>query len=370
LKIIQELNKVYDPFEFLRNYGITVRHYKDRIVLNYDQIESHSHRFVDFVKECRGLILSWPDYNILCRSFDRFFNYKEDPKSRKFHIENSIIMEKIDGSMVNVYHDGNSWQAATRSMAFAEGETKLPDYTFRDLFNTAIGIKDINEAFKEFDKHYTYILELVSPITRVVKPYPTTNLYALAMREKYTGQWMKTINAIKYITLRNPLILKPKIYSFDSEEAIMESFTSMDAFDEGYVCLIEYEDGSVWRVKVKNPSYLAIAHLRENGGLSEKSICKLVYTNDYDEYLTMFPEDKEFFNPYITAFNKMLKELNFLYDKHKDITNQKDFALKIKHSPCCGILFNLRKGRTLKEIFERMSVSSKVDLLRKYKKEK
>jgi len=371
LRIVKELEKIYDPFEFLKSYGIKFMLYEDRMVLNYDQIDSHSHRHIDFVKECRGLILEWPSYNVLCRSFDRFFNYGEDPRSNKFNIGKSICMEKIDGSLLNVYHDGKEWQCATRGMAFAEGETRHPEYTFRKIFMEAINSTNLNETFKDFNKDFTYIFEVVSSITRVVKLYPGINTYALAIRNKYDGSWIPTVEAIDYITSAIPTVLKPSIHTFENLDSIMENFKDLPAFDEGYVCMIEDDETkSVWRVKVKNPSYLAIAHIRQDGNLSEKSIVKLVFTNDHEEYLSMFPEDRKFFNPYIGAFNRMMKEVDNLYSRVEHIIDQKEYALKVKNHGCCGILFMMKKGKTLSEIFDRMTVNGKVEIVKKYMKEK
>lgn len=56
-------------------FGIVVTRYEDRVVLNYSQIKSpKQHPVCD---ECRALILSYPDFFILSRSFDRFYNYEQ-----------------------------------------------------------------------------------------------------------------------------------------------------------------------------------------------------------------------------------------------------------------------------------------------------
>ncbi len=59
------------------NYGIIVKEYENEpvIVLNYSQIDSPKNDPI--TNECRGLILSSDFKTVLCRSFDRFFNYQE-----------------------------------------------------------------------------------------------------------------------------------------------------------------------------------------------------------------------------------------------------------------------------------------------------
>ena len=82
--------------EKLKNeFGIVVKEYPDLYVLNYDQIESP--KLNDIVRECRGLILD-KDYNIVSRSFDRFFNYGENETGKDIDITKCSVYDKIDGS--------------------------------------------------------------------------------------------------------------------------------------------------------------------------------------------------------------------------------------------------------------------------------
>jgi len=111
--------------------SIDVKVYDDRLALNYNQKDSPKHHPIADL--CRGLIVSLPDYKILCRSFDRFYNWHEDPLSDQFDITQAFCYKKVDGSLLNVYHY-KQWEAATRKMAFAEG---VPPYggnvSFRQL---------------------------------------------------------------------------------------------------------------------------------------------------------------------------------------------------------------------------------------------
>ena len=58
-----------------KQFGVIVTRYDDRIVLNYSHIESPKQHYI--CDECRGLILSYLDYKVLCRPFDRFYNLHE-----------------------------------------------------------------------------------------------------------------------------------------------------------------------------------------------------------------------------------------------------------------------------------------------------
>jgi len=65
-------------------FKIKVNDYPDRVVLNYDQIESP--KFNPIVDECRGLILWKKGFDIAARSYTRFWNVGEDPKTNEFPI--------------------------------------------------------------------------------------------------------------------------------------------------------------------------------------------------------------------------------------------------------------------------------------------
>ena len=48
-----------------KNFDIIVKKYDDRVVLNYSV---KSAKFNRIIEECRGLVLSLPNYEVLCRS--------------------------------------------------------------------------------------------------------------------------------------------------------------------------------------------------------------------------------------------------------------------------------------------------------------
>ena len=58
-----------------QEFSIIVKEAGDLLVLNYNQIESPKTHPI--VIECRSLILD-KQYNVVSRSFDRFFNLQED----------------------------------------------------------------------------------------------------------------------------------------------------------------------------------------------------------------------------------------------------------------------------------------------------
>jgi len=360
---VQDYLKDHIYRDLTTEFGITVSgQYDDRVVLNYHQIDSYKHRFNPIVMECRGLILSKEDNRVLCRSFDRFWNYGEDPKSDDFDITKASVDDKIDGSLCNVYHDGARWCVSTRKMAFAEGPVPNKKNTYADIFEEAIG-DDVDNAFKEISKDLVTIFEMVSPETRVVTPYPEKQVYLLDVRNRDTGIFLGNESTYYWNISKKAKWLYPKKHEFGTWKECVRASQDLPAMEEGYVARI-----GDWRIKIKNPAYLAIAHLRENGAITEKRVVKLVFMNDQWEYLVHFPEDKPEFDPWTEAYHDMIQDVTISWAKFGGIEDQKEFALAIADSPAKGALFAMRKGRKLTDILEGFTDNYKINLLKGYKK--
>ena len=137
--------------------------------------------------------------------------------------------------------------------------------------------------------------------------------------------------------------------------------------DEGYVAVT---DGD-WRIKIKNPAYLAISNLRMNGLINEKRIILLVLMNDQDEYLGYFPEDQKEFDPYTEAYETMILDIDKHWVAYKDLEDQKEFAMAIKDCPAKNILFGMRnKQQKIHDVIDNMTDSAKVRLIKGYVKER
>ena len=323
---IEDLEKIYD---------IGTKIYDDRVILKY-RVNSKP-KFHPIVLECRGLILSLPDYKVMARGFDRFFNYGEGDDKDTFNWDNCIVFNKLDGSLIKVYHDGCKWCTSTNGTAFAEGETPMGK-TFHDLFIDAIGT-DLEHGFEFCSKHHTYIFELTSPENRIVTRYSKTSCTLLAVRNNNTGLYVD-YNQIgvetEFQMQTNGLV---QSYNINTPEDIIKFVEDRDQMDEGVVC---YDNVTQKRIKIKNSAYVAIHHLRGNE-VTRKSLVALCLKGETEEYLTYFPEDFDLIEPYIKTFEKLKTDITETYNKYKDIEDQKEFALKVKDLSFSSFLFSLRK---------------------------
>lgn len=364
---IQKYLMAHSLEELKASYGVEVKEYDDCVILSYSQIDSPKEEML--VRECRGLILSKDYKRILCKSFTRFFNYGECQKSQEgFSFDTSIVYEKVDGSIIRFWNDGVKWNIASRGMAYAEGLTSTAIHTFDECVKMCFKEGEWEKFCSYLNPNFTYVFEFVSPENRVVKSYGKEyNLYYLACFDNRTGEEERRSEVVGEVmdiivdTFEN--IKYPKTYILSNYQEIVDFMSSLDAMDEGFVL---YDRKSGIRVKIKNPSYLAIASKRMNGGLTENAIISMVYANEVDEYLTYFSKDASLIKPYEDAYTAMMVDIMIVWADIKGIEDRKDFALIAKNYPFSGVLFGMKDGKDLNGLIARMSDSSKKSMLLKF----
>jgi hypothetical protein len=345
-------------------FGIKVRDYPDcsLAVLNYNQIDSP--KYHPIVRECRGLIIDYEQRIPVARSFPRFFNlneWVEDP----FDFDNiKTIEEKADGSLIIVYWWENSWNIATRGTAF--GEANLITGTvkdFRSLFIQTVGM-NINEFMSNMSTEYSYSFELCTLYNQVVKLHTEPKVYLTGAFNVKTGEELDDFHLTYCAGMLG--VLRPQIYSFPEFEVnkLLESFADMHPTDEGYVLKDIYGN----RLKVKNPAYVDLHHIKGEGILTSKRICKIVFRGETDEVVSYFPDYRELIMPYQDAYDTMIKEIDDVWESTGPDMDQKDFAMKVKDLPYSSILFSMKKGLTKEEAMSRITDSAKVSILEQIKR--
>lgn len=350
--------------------GIKVKEYPehDLYVFNYCQIESPKTHPV--VMECRGLILK-NDFTPVCRPFDRFFNHSEALNvTENFDISSSIVYEKLDGSLVKLYFYDDQWRVATRGTAFAESENYTGE-SFESLIVKAFGcdsIDQLDETLKMvlLPRHCTFIFEYTSPNNRVVTPYKEDKMYLLGIRHNITGNEFKSSNLcwaheMQRVGLN---VTKPKTFQFSSEEEMKQFVNSLDGLQEGVVA---HDTKNDIRVKMKADQYVAVHRLRGDNIPTPKRIMGLVVTNETEEYLAYFPEERERFAPYMDKWAELHVVIDFIYQTHMNLSSQKEFALAIKDCLFAFILFQARaKQQDPIHVLNLTDTNKKVKLLSTY----
>ena len=334
----------------------------DLVMLNYNQIDSPKTN--EIVKECRSLIID-KDLNIVSRSFDRFFNLGEnnteivDWTKVKFY-------EKIDGSLIKIYNHNNTWHISTKGTLFGDSNVGAYDLTFKEMVLNGLGFtKEYdfqNYCNDNFYNTYTYICEVTGFENRVVKHYHETKVWLLAVRENCTGDYIPFHASFENSYAGN-IFEYPKEYNFSNNTECQKIVNDLKNLDEGFV---GYVNDSPF-VKIKSPVYVAIHHIK-GAGLTPKRIAELVLTNEYEEYLSYFPEDKKYIEDYIDAHDSMFFVMKTVYDLRKNIESQKEFSLMIKDYNFSAVLFCARKFNIdVFEAFDKQSESFKIKTLLNFK---
>lgn len=327
----------------LSDLGIAVKDYDDRIHLNYRQIAEN--RFNPIVERCRGLILSKPRYEPMCVPLMRFYNAGEDPHTDSFDWANAEIEEKLDGTLVNLYHACDDWFPATRGTSFAEGNVGSNSETFFDLFWKAMPyIVPFDDALSGWETH-TFVFELTGPTNRIVRRYDRHRLSLLAVVQNWSGRELKSDEVDDLAIALG--VHRPNTYRSASDlEAAKQIAADMpDDLDEGVIAKV-WTGESYWRLKIKNAAYLEWARVRGNGQINPLTAIRMVLDASAIEYLLEFPEDEgQFLLP--KNFIATLKEQIAKFSQHVewDTPDQKAFALRVKDHPCAAYFFSRRNGR-------------------------
>jgi hypothetical protein len=351
---IQKYIREHGFDEAVRIFQLKTREYENKILVKYDQLVSPTLMANIEVQECRGLILEKGTWNVMSLAFTKFFN-SEEGNAAKIDWDTAHVLEKLDGTMIQVYWDwhANKWFAATTGTAEGEGEVNNKNgTTFNDLFwNTVNNKYTFNECL--LNKDFVYVFELTTPYNIVVKPHGESSATLLTVRNRETlvelsGKALE----MAAVSLDIPLV---KSFDINAKNVghLLKTFEGMPWSEEGYVV----RDGNDNRVKVKNPAYVAVHHLK--GKTAEHNIIIIVKSNEIEEFASTFPERKDELLKLKENYDKLTVKLNDVWvelsaRKPKNITKEekKRYAMKVfevcnttELKPFTGLYFGLAEGK-------------------------
>jgi hypothetical protein len=328
---IQKYLRTHGLEKTIKEFSLKTREYEHKILLKYDQLVSPTLMALPEMQDCRGIILEKGTWNVMSLAFRKFFN-SEEGNAAKIDWNTAKVLEKLDGTMIQVYWDwhANKWFAATTGTAEGEGEVNNKNgTTFNDLFWDTLNNKyTFNECL--LNKDYIYVFELTTPYNIVVKPHGESSATLLTVRDRETLVELSG----KDLEMAAISIGVPLVKSFDINASnvghLLKTFEGMPWSEEGYVV----RDGNDNRVKVKNPAYVAVHHLK--GKTAEHNILTIVKTNEIEEFAATFPERTEELNRLKEGYDGLIAKLNGVWSelqshRPKNITKeeQKKFAAAV-----------------------------------------
>lgn len=339
------------PEDLKTKYGVNAkRHgkYPNLVLFKYDQIDSPSGN--SLVNECRGVILDEKsNWEVVSRGFNRFYNFG-DGAAAKIDWSTARVQEKIDGSLMMMYHYDGAWHVASSGTPDASGNVNGDcGKTFAELFWETFN--GMGYTLPVFGEDVTYIFELTTPYNRVVIPHTENKLTLLGGRNRITQQELNAEFFKHFKVVRE--------FPLNSIEGILDSFKVINGLrQEGYVVV----DAKFNRIKVKHPQYVAMHHIKD--GMSTKRLVEIIRSNENTEFLTYFPEYTKEFNELLVKFNSMINEIETMFEANKHLTSQKDFAMQVKDRRASGVYFQMRKsGQTARQIIAAASIDTVVGWL-------
>ena len=351
-------NNPDDWEEKLNSRLIRTTHNGNRVCFKY----AYDADFSDpLVCEARGIIIDIAELKVVCRPFDKFFNVQEQ-YAAKIDWSTARVLEKIDGSLIKLYWYNGEWVFATSSTCDAS-EAPIAGYrgpTYRDVISKADNYEKI--PFDDLNKEYTYLFELVSPMTQVVIRYDMTTLYYLAARNNLTGE--ETDSGFETFRKPRSFLLKT-LYDCMKAAAELNPDPESDLTDEGFVVV----DKEHMRIKIKSPAYFALHRASANKLFTAKRMIELFCQDmDFAKLIQDFPKEARIIKYYDWQFeevrykvDKMAEYARALYEEYDH--DRRAVASVIKESPLAWAGFAAIGNEKTAEELLRMMTPTKLEQL-------
>jgi len=315
-------------------YHIHIKRKDGYILFKYTQrgLDCTSDFSIELVRECRGIILDEADnYTPVCVPFFKFANYGESYVD-DIDWSSAQVVEKIDGSLIKVWHHNGKWRVSTNGNINAGDAIVGSDgSSYLDVFEDAR--KKSKLDYGVLEPQYTYLFELISPKTQVVIPHMETKLYHIGTRNNSTLQEVDICIGVE----------KPKMHTLTSIEKVVETTEGLNQYHEGFVVV----DKFFRRIKVKSPLYVKL-HYTLGNCTTDKNIIEIIRSGEVDEVLNYFPE-------HAPIFAEMRRKLEkFIVDNEGEIetikaagySRRKELADHVTKAVCPGCIFSVLDGKS------------------------
>ena len=331
--LVLEYLKTHTLAQLKEEHAVNHRFSADgrKVSLNYDTIACKPGNRL--AEECRGIVLGVRpsrEFSLLCWPLSRFYNYG-DPSAAKVDWSDPDlrVWEKLDGTMIAVYHDGEKWCAATRAVPEADvpihgDHLDIGNMTFAELFwQTMASLPKPWPSLRPdsdfVNTDLTLVFELTSPFNRVVVEYQAPGVTLLATRDRVTGEEID-------IGRRLCLWPRPKVYPLKDAAAVSAFVSASDPLAlEGAVVV----DSKFRRVKMKSAAWAALSSGRAAVLASRRAALEAVLLGKIDDVLPLLDKrTSEKLTKMQTAFAAFCATVDRRFAVWNDVAsgNRKTFA--------------------------------------------
>ncbi len=255
------------------------------------------------VMASRGLVLN-KQGQVVGRPFIKFFNVEEKEaalsmKDIEKEIKQVKIYEKLDGSMIVLFWDGQEWDTATRGSFSSKQATKAKEM--------------LQKKYKDevLDKSLTYVLEVIYPKNKIVVDYKDRQeLVLLGAIDTASGKELD-VESVK------TSFAKPQSIQLESFDQFVKLMKEPWNNREGYVVVLGDK-----RVKVKYAQYKDVHACVFD--VSRHKIWEFLFQGKgLDEWLKDVPDEAKPFidqqkNELEALYKKTLEEATLIATQHTD----------------------------------------------------
>ena len=293
-------------------------------LLNYTPRTQYQQKWCKELVHARGLVVG-EDGKIFARPIPKFFNHYEINDLEKLQDDEYEVFEKMDGSLVIMFHYENHPIFCTRGSFISEQSAKA-----HEIFRAKYKHISIN-------KECTYCFEVIYPENKIVVNYEDVeDLFLISITHTSSGKEIN-IDATGFKTVNK--VDKTSIHAFLSgfEEANME----------GYV--VKYTKGlsNSMRVKYKFNTYVEKHKGKDITAKQIKDSLKKMKPIDLD----VIPDEcYEEVRTIIAEFEDQFKRKEkTIIDEYREIRSQnissRDVIEAIKQSEHSSILFAIHRKK-------------------------
>ena len=240
------------------------------------------------------------------------------------------VEDYVEGTMVNMFHNGDTWEISTRSsvggrVAFftMDGSPQSKaESTFRWMFLDAVQHRemmsedsaDLLTCLDDFPKSYSFSFVLQHPKNRIVVPFTSPQVFLVKVYD-IVGNVATQVEIDDDVKAKMPSwMLYPMALSSDLEG--MEKYLSGGDADYKVVgtMISGYDaDGNHMRAKYRNVTYETVRKLRGNQPKLQYRYLMLRQDQKVKDYLRYYPEHKSLFSEYRDMVHKFTHELHTRY---------------------------------------------------------
>lgn len=306
----------------------------DLTIYTYTPACQYGKKWDNYTRKCRGMILD-KEGNVVCKTFDKFFNLNEMPETILEDLPKSgeILYEKLDGSLLQMFYHHPRWRVSTKGSF----DNIYTEYAKRLLHNHR----------HIFPANWNIAFEIVLPIALDTMPRAVPHdpgLYFLAAFDKFSGK------EIEFSRARQMWDGKAarRFENLSLRQAI--DLIKTDKTTEGWV--VHYPDSSNLRLKVKTQWFLKV--FRVISRINESHIKELMlafpidatWQQDIPEEL--LPEAKRICMDIRFRMADANVEIQKVYDQFKHLP-RKEYALAVKDHKYSHFLFQMLDGRDFQD---------------------